>query len=199
MKLKRGLLGIVGALVLMMATVPMATADEWAADPGHSLVNFKVRHFFSKAGGSFGEWEATIHFDPENPEAGSVNATIQAASIDTDDEKRDGHLKSPDFFDVENHPTITFTSTAVEKHDDGLMLTGKLTMRGVTKEISFPFEFNGAGADGWGGTRAGFSAELVVNRKDYGISWNKDMDKGGVVLGEKVTIELEIEAVKKPS
>ena len=196
---KRTILGLMAAAMLLLVTAPLALADSWNADPNHSLLTFKVRHFFSKTGGAFGEWTAVIDFDPEHPEQGSVELTILTASIDTGDEKRDGHLRSEDFFDVEKFPTISFKSTKVEADGDELMVTGDLTMHGVTKEITIPMSFNGAGPDPWGGTRAGFSGAVEINRKDFEIIWNSTMDKGGTVLGEDVTITIEIEAVKQAS
>jgi polyisoprenoid-binding protein YceI len=159
-------------------------------------VGFKVRHFFSNVPGQFNTFEGKISFDPEQPEAGSVEVLIQASSVDTNNEKRDGHLQSQDFFWVEKHPELTFKSTKVEAKDDGsLHVTGMLGMRGVENEVVLEGEFLGAGPDGWGGTRAGFTASTKVNRKDWGIEWNKALDQGGAVLGDEVTIQLDIEAV----
>lgn len=183
------------SVLLVLATASSATAATWNIDPTHSVLTFKVRHFFSKTSGTFGDWTGTIEFDPEKPEASSVQITIQTASIDTKHEQRDGHLRSADFFDAENHPTITFESTEVRKAGDGWELVGDLTMRGVTKSVVIPFTFLGSGPDGWGGTRAGFEGSTEVNRKDYGISWNKMLDTGGAVLGEEVEIEIQVEAV----
>jgi len=185
-------------LSLALGVVGAATAETWEIDPVHSTVGFKVRHFFAKQAGEFNDFSGTIEFDPAKPEQTAVNATIQAASIDTDNENRDNHLRSADFFDVENHPTITFQSTSVEKKGEGeYAMTGDLTIHGVTKSVTVPVEFHGSGPDAWGGTRAGFSAELTVDRKDYEITWNNVLDAGGTVLGDDVTIMLEIEAAQK--
>jgi polyisoprenoid-binding protein YceI len=173
-----------------------AVAESWNIDAVHSTVGFKVRHFFAKQAGEFNNFEGVIDFDPAHPEKASVEATIHTASIDTDNEDRDNHLKSPEFFDAENHPTILFKSTKVERGGDGFMVTGDLTMRGVTKEVCFEMAFMGSGPDGWGGTRAVFSAELKLDRKEFGINWNKALDQGGAVLGDEVTVNLEIEAVQ---
>ena len=185
-------------LVVALATVAApALAATWTIDPSHSVLNFKVRHIFSKAGGSFGEWGGTLQFDGENPGSLSAEVTIQTASIDTDNEDRDNHLRSPDFFDVEKFPTISFVSKKAEQRGDDWFLVGDFTMHGVTKEIEIPFEFHGAGLNPWGKTIAGFSGELKINRKDYGIEWNKALDAGGMLLGEEVTIDLEVEAVQQ--
>ena len=198
MTIQRTVSSVLIAIVLMASAAAVVEAGEWAADPMHSVMNFKVRHLFSKSGGKFDDWSATINFDPAHLEKGSVEVVIQVASINTGNEQRDGHLKSADFFDAEKFPTITFKSTKVEKSEDGgYTLIGDLTMHGVTKEVSFAFDFHGSGPGPQGGSVAGFSASLTVNRKDYGISWNKTMDAGGAILGEEVTIELEIEAGEK--
>lgn len=183
------------AVLLILTVAGNVTAATWQIDPVHSAVTFKIRHFFSKTSGTFGDWSGTVEFDPENPQAGRVQVTIQSASIDTRNEQRDNHLRSDDFFDAENHPTITFESTEVRKADGGWEMVGDLTMRGVTQSVVIPFEFLGSGPDGWGGTRAGFEAQAEINRKDHGISWNKTLDTGGTVLSEEVEIELQIEAI----
>ena len=182
------------ALIALVA-VP-ATAGTWSIDTAHSVMNFKVRHLFSKTGGSFDQWEGTLEFDGENPASLSAQVTIQVASINTDNEDRDTHLKGPDFFDVEQFPTISFVSKKSEKNEEGWVLIGDFTMHGVTRELAIPFEFYGAGKDPWGNTKAGFSASVTVNRKDFGIEWNKTLDTGGVMLGEDVVIDLEIEALE---
>jgi len=188
------------SLFLMLLVPATGIAATWKIDPNHSNVGFKVRHFFSKVPGEFTSFEGTIQFDPEQPESGSVEVVIDASSIDTNNEKRDGHLRSPDFFWVEEHPEITFTSTKVERAEDGtLRITGLLDMRGVEKEVVLSTEFLGAGPDAWGGTRAGFTASTTVNRKDWGIEWNQALDQGGVMLGDDVEIQLDIEAVLQAS
>ena len=181
--------------LIVLVAVP-AVAGTWSIDAAHSVMNFKVRHLFSKTGGSFDQWEGTLDFDGENPASLSGQVTIQTASINTDNADRDAHLKSPDFFDAEQFPTISFVSRKTEKREEGWVLIGDFTMHGVTREVAIPFEFYGAGKDPWGNRRAGFSASLTVNRKDFGIEWNKTLDSGGVMLGEDVVIDLEIEAVE---
>jgi len=182
--------------LLILSTAVVAQAETWAIDTAHSVLDFKVRHLFSKTGGQFGEWEGMITFDGKDLTGGSVELTIQAASIDTRNEDRDNHLRSADFFDVETYPTLTFKSTEVVKTDSGFEVRGDLTMHGVTKGIAIPFEYHGSGTDPWGTLRAGFSGSTTVNRKDFGIVWNKNVDKGGLLLGDDVAIDIEIEAIK---
>lgn len=186
---------VLGA-VLALAVPVAAGAATWTIDPNHSSVGFKVRHFFSKVSGEFQSFQGTIQYDPDRPGAGSVEVVIDAASVNTNNAKRDGHLQTEDFFWVERDPEITFKSTGVEAADDGAFLvTGLLGMRGVEKEVVLNAEFLGAGPDAWGGTRAGFTASTTVNRKDWGIEWNQALDHGGVMLGDDVEIQLDIEAI----
>lgn len=177
------------------SAVPVA----YDIDPAHSAVTFQVRHFFSMVPGQFKQVAGTVLFDAETPEASSVDITIQAVSVDTRNEKRDGHLRTSDFFEADKHPTITFKSTKVMKTEtkDMFKVEGDLTMRGVTKPAVLDVELLGAGPDGMGGERAGFAARTTVNRKDYGILWNKTLDTGGTMLGDEVKIEFLVEAVKK--
>lgn len=183
-------------LVAVMAMAVTAPAATWKIDPTHSELTFKVRHLFSKTGGEFGKWSGTLEFDPENLSGGSVELTIDAATIDTDNDKRDQHLRSDDFFHVTEYPEINFASSKIVEDGGQWELHGDLTMHGVTKPVVIPFEFHGVGPDPWGGTRAGFSGELTLNRKDFGIAWNQALDQGGLVLGDEVHIDIEIEAAK---
>jgi polyisoprenoid-binding protein YceI len=184
------------AIVLITSAV---SAETWKIDPNHSTVSFKVRHLFSKVSGQFTEWEGTIGFDTTDPSATAAKVSIVSASVDTGNEQRDKHLRSGDFFNAEEFPSIEFTSTKVVKHDGQWVIHGDLTIHGVTKSVEMPFAFLGAGADPWGGQRAGFSASTKINRKDFGIEWNKALDQGGMVLGEEVEIEIEIEAIAAPA
>jgi len=186
---------VLSALILLVA-VP-AVAGTWTIDQSHSVLNFKIRHIFSKTGGTFGEWGGSLEFDGADPATLAGTVTIKTASINTENEDRDNHLRSPDFFNVEEFPTITFVSKSAEQRDGEWVLVGDFTMLGVTKEIEIPFEFMGAGANPWGQTVAGFSGSVTVNRKDFGMVWNKALDAGGAILGEDVTIDLEIEAVEQ--
>lgn len=166
-------------------------------DPVHSAVGFSVHHLVSRVTGNFTNFTGTITVpDPAKPELSSVSFTIEAASIDTRIEARDKHLRSPDFFDVAKYPEITFVSTKiVSKGGDLYDVTGSFTMHGVTKEITLPVTYNGRIKDPWGHERAGFSLKTSLNRKDYGIVWNKTLDHGGLMLGDEVEISIDIEAV----
>jgi polyisoprenoid-binding protein YceI len=171
----------------------------WNIDPSHSAIGFSVRHMVvSKTRGRFTSFRGQIAFDPDRPQDSSVQVTIDPASIDTADAQRDGHLKSADFFDVEKYPNATFKSTKVEDlGGDKYRITGDLTVHGVTKPVSFDAVFEGAGKDPWGGERAGFNAALSIDRREFGLQWNKALETGGVLVGEKVELTLEVEAVKQ--
>ncbi len=171
-------------------------ADTYMVDGSHTTVGFTVRHLvINKVRGKFGEFSGTIVYDENDIAKSSLQGTIKAASIDTDHAKRDKHLRSPDFFDAAGHPDITFQSKGVAKEGDSLVLLGDLTMRGTTKEIRIPFEITGKIKDPWGKMRIGFEATLRINRQDFGISYSKTMDNGGLIVGNRVNIELVGEAV----
>jgi polyisoprenoid-binding protein YceI len=168
----------------------------WNVDASHSTVGFVVRHLMvSKVRGRFGSFSGTLTIG-EDALASKVEASAEAASITTGDDTRDGHLRSADFFDVENHPTIGFVSTGIDKDGSDFVLHTDVTIKGVTKPVDFELEFDGVSADPWGGTRAGFTAKAEINRKDWGLEWNVALETGGVLLGEKVKLEIEVEAVK---
>lgn len=183
---------------LAVITALPAAAETWNVDTSHSVLTFKVRHMLANAGGEFKEWSGTV-VAGDDLTKGSVEISIDAASIDTDNADRDNHLRSADFFDVEKYPTIDFKSTKIEKKGDEYVLHGDLTMRGVTQKVEIPFEFLGTATDPWGNLRAGFSGSTEINRKDYGIVWNKGLDQGGFILGDTVKIDLEINAVQAKS
>ncbi|HKK71984.1 MAG TPA: YceI family protein [Candidatus Krumholzibacteria bacterium] len=189
------ILSTFGALALVVMLAGQATAATWQIDTTHSTLSFKIRHMLSKTGGQFTDWSGTIEAGDDLTK-GSVNIEIQAASIDTRDEKRDEHLRSADFFDVETYPTLTFESTKVEMDGDNYVLHGNLTMHGVTQPVEIPFEFHGTATDPWGNTKAGFSGTVTIDRKDFGIVWNQNLDQGGVVLGDEVEIQIDIAAAK---
>jgi polyisoprenoid-binding protein YceI len=165
-------------------------AGTWTIDPSHSEVGFTVRHLMSKVRGQFEKFEGTITTGDSLAEA-RAEATIDLNSINTRDEQRDGHLRSADFFDVENNGPMTFTTTSF----DGEKAAGELTVKGVTRPVELDVEFLGTGADPWGGTRAGFEATAVINRKDWGVDFNIPLDGSKVLIGDKVTIHLAVEAV----
>ena len=172
------------------------TAGVWNVDSSHSTIGFVARHLMvSKVRGSFGTFTGTVTI-AEDPLASKVEASAETASITTGDETRDNHLRSADFFDVENFPTVTLVSKGLDKKGSDFVLRTDLTIKGVTKPVDFELEFDGVSGDPWGGTRVGFSAEAEVNRKDWGLEWNMALETGGVLVGEKVKIVLEVEAVK---
>ncbi len=186
------------AVVAFLLTASSLFADTFNVDKVHSESTFQVRHMMSKVSGKFDDFSGKINADRAKPSASSVEFTIKAASINTGNADRDKDLRSANFFDVEKFPEITFKSSTIvpTKKKDVYDVTGELTMHGVTKHVTLPVEFNGFGKDPWGGERAGFSLTTTINRKDYGINWNKALDNGGVLLGEEVTININIEAVK---
>jgi polyisoprenoid-binding protein YceI len=181
----------------MSVEIPGYVAGTWAIDPVHSEVGFTARHFgVSKVKGRFDKFEGTF-VTGEDPLASSVTATIDATSINTNQEQRDAHIRSADFFHVEEHPTLTFTSTGIKEKNGEYLLEGDLTIRGTTKPVVLKLEVNGVGPDAYGGTRAGFTATGDINRSDFGVSFNGPIPgvPGGVIVSEKIGITLEIEGV----
>ncbi|HEY6032810.1 MAG TPA: YceI family protein [Kofleriaceae bacterium] len=170
----------------------------WNIDGSHSTAEFSVRHLMiTNVKGRFGTLSGTVDYDPEKPEASQTDVTIDATSIDTRDEKRDAHLRSPDFFDVEKFPSLTFKSTSVVKTDDGFAATGDLTIHGVTKPVTLEVEGpSDQNKDPWGNTRIGASATAKINRKDFGLNWNAALEAGGVLVGEQVKISIEVSLVQ---
>jgi len=173
-------------------------AETFNVDKVHSEATFQVRHMMSKVSGKFSDFSGKINIDRAKPSASSVEFNIKAASVDTGVADRDNHLRTAEFFDVARCPELTFKSTSIvpTKKKDVYDVTGDLTMRCVTKHITIPVEFNGFGKDPWGNERAGFSLTTTVNRKDYGINWNKALDNGGFLLSDDVTINVNLEAQK---
>ena len=180
-------------------TIPGYVAGTWTIDPVHSEVGFVVRHMMvSKVRGKFATFSGEIVTGQE-PLGSSVTATIDLASISTGNDQRDAHIRSADFFEVDTYPTMTYRSTGVRVDGDDYVLDGQLTLKGVTKDVPLRLELNGFGPDAYGGTRAGFSATAEINRRDFGVDFNAAMETGGVVVSDKVTIQLEIEAVLNAS
>lgn len=185
------------ALAVTLVAVP-AVADEYTIDGVHSSVGFEVRHLaISKVRGTFSEFEGQINFVADKPAEWSVEAVVQATSIDTANEDRDKHLRSEDFFEVEKYPTLEFKSTAVEMENgtDGI-LRGELTLHGVTQVVEMDLEYLGSATDPWGNDKVGFSATTMINRKDFGLTWSKTLETGGLVVGDEVKISLDIEGTK---
>jgi len=184
---------IVLSLVLLV-TAGIAHAGSFTIDQAHSDVSFKVRHLVSKTSGQFTDFNGTIVADFEKLDASSVVFTIKTASIDTENEDRDKHLQSEDFFDVATYPEITFVSSKITKSGENTFaVTGTLTMHGVAKTVTLPITFLGEAASPWGGKVAGFEISTTIDRKDYGIVWNKALDAGGMILGDEVEISINLE------
>lgn len=170
----------------------------YAIDPAHSRFGFVARHaMVTKVRGQFNEFEGTAAIDGEQPENSSVQVILQVASVDTRNAQRDAHLRNNDFLDAEKYPTITFTSTSIG-YEGGteFVVTGDLAIKGVTRSISIPLEFEGAAKDPFGNDRIGFEGSVTINRKDWGVSWNAALETGGVLVSEKVTLEFEISAIR---
>ena len=175
--------------------IPGYVAGTWTIDPVHTDVSFSVRHIMvSKVRGRFATFEGEI-VTGENPLDSTVNATVDLRSIDTNNEQRDGHIRSGDFFDAEKYPTMSYRSLRIRPSGDGYVVEGDLTLHGVTRRVPLHLELNGFGKDPYGGTRAGFSATTELNRKDFGIDTNIPLDGGGVVIGDKIQVSLEVEAI----
>ncbi len=192
-----------GALVALAAVtawllVGVSQAAEYTVDGAHSTVGFSVRHLAGRTRGVFREFAGSFTFDPKKPEAVQGSFTAKAASIDTGLAKRDEHLRSADFFDVEKHPVLTLVPVSVKPAGPGkYLLVADVTLRGVTKRVPFDLEHLGSEKSPWGQTADGFSAKGSLNRKDFGLGWNKVLESGGLLVGESVTLEFELEAVRK--
>lgn len=183
----------------MTATIDYTTlTGEYTLDPSHSRIGFVARHaMVTKVRGSFNAFTGAASIDGTDPSKSSVSVTIDASSIDTRNADRDGHLRGNDFLDLETYPEITFVSTSIsESGDDTFDVTGDLTIKGVTKEITVPFSFEGTATDPFGNSRVGFEGSTTINRKDYGVTWNAVLETGGVLVSDKITLEFEISAIK---
>jgi polyisoprenoid-binding protein YceI len=187
---------ILAALILIFSAGAAAAQGTYIIDTVHSFVGFKVRHLVSKTGGEFTDFSGTIVADFENLDGSSVEFTIDAASVDTRDRERDDHLRSPDFFDVEKYPKITFKSSKITRiNETTFAVAGTLTIRGVAREITLIVDFLGE-MTAMGSTRAGYELTTTINRRDYGVSWNRALDAGGFVLGNDVEINIALELIK---
>ena len=185
-----------------MTTVAVSTLTDlsgtYVLDPAHTRVGFVARHaMVTKVRGQFDEFEGSTVLDGADFTKSTAQVTIQTASIDTRNEQRDGHLRSNDFLAVEEYPQITFVSTAVaQTGPTSFEMTGDLTIKGVTNTVTVPFEFEGAATDPFGNQRVGFEGSVVINRKDYGVTWNAVLETGGVLVSDKITLEFEVSAIK---
>ena len=179
-----------------MTSTAVETRNTWTIDPSHTTVEFVAKHMMiTTVKGRFAELTGTIVADEGNLSDSSVEATLQAASLDTRSEQRDAHLRSPDFLDVENYPEVTFKSTAISGTKQSFTVTGDLTIRGVTRPITLDATFEGEGKDPWGGTRASFSAHGKFDRRDFGLTWNVALETGGILVSNEVKINIEAQAV----
>jgi polyisoprenoid-binding protein YceI len=176
---------------------PVQAAETYQFDKAHTTVGFQVRHIYTNVSGKFTDFTGTIQVDRAKPESSTVDFTIQATSIDTSETRRDQHLRSADFFDVANNPTITFKSTSIKANGkDSWLVTGDFTMHGVTKSVVLPVTLLGEGKDPFGNEKMGLETGLTINRKDYGLTWNKALETGGVLVGDEVKVQIAIEANK---
>lgn len=187
------------SLGLATAAPVATTASTWEVDTAHSEVGFKVRHLaVSNVRGNFTKFSGTVKLDEKNIANSSVVVTVDTRSVNTNNQKRDKHLRSSDFFDADRYPEMKFVSTRVRKSGDGLEVTGNLTLHGVTKPITLAVEGpTGEVKDPWGKTRRGATARVTINRQDFGLRWSKTLETGGLVVGNDVKIELEVELIKK--
>lgn len=172
-------------------------AKKWNFDNAHSRVGFTIKHMmFAKVRGQFNEWEGSFTFDPKDPAHSKVSATIKIDSIDTGNDQRDEHLRSGDFFNAEEYPAMTFESTKWTKNGDNYNVEGNLTIRDVTKPVTLDVEQSGTGTDPWGNTRTAFNVSTTINRKEFGLTWNQALETGGVLVGEDVNVQIEVQAVE---
>lgn len=185
------------ALVLVAAAVPARALEVYDIDPAHSAAGFKVRHLFTQVNGRFTQFAGTLSYDAAKPVNSRIEITIQTTSIDTDNERRDNHLRGADFFDVEKYPQITFKSTKIEPAGEAnhYRVTGDFSMHGVTKPVTVAVELLGFGESQGMGKRGGFAAQVTLDRSEFGITWNKTLDTGGLMLGNEVQVDFPIEVV----
>ena len=190
-------ISLITVLFFAFSWASTTQAANFKIDPEHSSVSFQIRHIFSNVNGNFNQFSGSFDFDQAKKTGGNLKVSIVSKSIDTNNEKRDKHLKTADFFDVEKFSELKFTSTKVENAGGNkYKIQGYLTLHGKTNLVDLDAEFLGSGKDPWGNEKAGFTATAKINRKDYSIVWNKVLDAGGLMLGEEVTISLNIEANK---
>jgi polyisoprenoid-binding protein YceI len=185
----------------MSVSEQVSARTRWNFDPSHTLVEFSVKHMMiTTVKGRFERVDGAIVIDLDDPARSSVEAKIDASSVTTSLEQRDGHLRSADFFDVENHPSLTFVSKRVEgvhgEIGDRFTVVGDLTIRGITREVAMDVTFEGTGNDPWGGERASFSASTTIDRREFGLTWNQGLEAGGVLVSNQVRISLEVQAVR---
>lgn len=194
---KAVVLGLALGLVFGIGPSALAETARYDVDRDHSAIEFRVAHMVvSKTQGRFMDYQGFIEMDPDALTVKTIEATIKTASVNTNHEKRDAHLRGPDFFNADKFPTMTYRLTSSRKVGEGYRAVGELTLLGVTKEITLVGTFNGVAKDPWGNIRAGFTAEGKLNRKDFGMNWSKQLDNGGLVVGDEVFIKLDVECIK---
>jgi polyisoprenoid-binding protein YceI len=169
----------------------------WNIDPAHSSINFSVRHLMiAKVRGTFTKWQARVDYNDSNPALSKIEVRIDAASIDTKESQRDAHLRSPDFLDAEKFPELVFTSREITRDGEDYVVAGDMAIHGITRPVRLQVESLGTTKDPWGNQRMAFAAKTALNRKDFGLTWNQALEAGGVLVGEKVEIEIDVELVK---
>ncbi len=184
------------ATLLAVGLASSSQAESWQVDSAHTTVGFSVSHLFTSVQGRFDRFDGTIEFDPTNPAATVVRGTVEAASINTNNAKRDKHLRSSDFFDAEKYPKLHFESTKMTLKDGrNGQLEGNLTIHGVTRAVVLDVKFLGRGKDPWGNERSGFRAELTISRRDYGLNWNEVLETGGLLVGDEIEIRIDAEGL----
>jgi polyisoprenoid-binding protein YceI len=194
---ERYMVRVTRMLLIAFFSTSIAFAANFNIDKVHSKVGFSVTHMVvATVTGEFNDYEVNLNFDKENLSNSDVTARIKVATIDTENERRDNHLRSDDFFNAEKYPEIIFVSNTFEKTDDGYLAHGQLTIRDVTKEVALPFIVKGPITDKWGNTRIGISAELTINRQEYGVKWNDTLDNGGLVVSDEVGIKIDAEFIQ---
>jgi len=175
-----------------------ATSGSWVLDPAHTRLGFSAKHaMVTTVRGAFLEFEGSLDLDGDQPANSSAHLVIQAASFDSGNGQRDGHVKSADFLDVENHPTLTFSSTEVRRDGDDFVVVGDLTIRGTTRPVEIAVELEGVDKDPFGNERVGFSGQTTISRKDFGLTWNVALESGGILVSDKVKITLDVSAIKQ--
>jgi polyisoprenoid-binding protein YceI len=197
---------IFGAIIMAIILVSSGSASDstevkmpnmWSVDVAHSSFGFVVKHLvISKVRGQFKQFDGSVHFDEKNITGGSAEFTVQMTSVDTENKDRDNHLRSADFFDVETFPTMSFKSKSVSGNTEGFKIVGDLTIKDITKEVTFDCDYYGTVIDPWGNTKSGFSATTKINRQDFNITWSKVIEAGGLVVSDEVKIEIELELAK---
>ncbi len=190
---------LAAVVIVSIGLAAQASAANYKIDSDHSRIGFKVRHLgISAVPGKFTQFSGSFNYDPTNLAASSAHAEVEVKSVDTEQQKRDDHLRSPDFFDAAKFGKMTFKSTKVEPvNSESFKLHGDLTIHGITKPVTFDVNVGGTAKDPWGNERAGFAAEAKINRKDFGLAWSKTLDNGSLVVGDEVMIDLEIEGIKE--